>query len=106
MTDCEHPGIIAAAQEISRRFGVAIDTCPVLATAQGGDPVAVIDAHLQPQTRLLVISHILWNTGQVLPLGDLVALCHQRPEPVWVLVDAAQSMGLLPLDLPATGAGA
>jgi L-cysteine/cystine lyase len=103
MTDCEHPGIIAAAQEISRRFGVAIDTCPVLATAQGGDPVAIIDAHLQPQTRLLVISHILWNTGQVLPLGDLVALCHQRPEPVWVLVDAAQSMGLLPLDLPATG---
>ena len=102
MTDCEHPGVIAAAQEIRRRFGVEIDTCPILATAQGGDPVAVIAAYLHPRTRLLLVSHILWNTGQVLPLTEIVASCHQRPDPVWVLVDAAQSMGMLPLDLTAT----
>ncbi len=100
MTDCEHPGVIAAVQEISRRFQVAVDVCPILATAQGGDPVAVLEAALQPRTRLLVISHILWNTGQVLPLTEIVRLCHgHRPQPVWVLVDAAQSVGQLPLDL-------
>jgi L-cysteine/cystine lyase len=49
-----------------------------------------------------VISHILWNTGQVLPLTEIVQLCHQRPDPVWVLVDAAQSVGMMPLDLKAT----
>lgn len=104
MTDCEHPGVIAAVQEISRRFQVEVDVCPVLATARGGDPVAVIEAALQPRTRLLVISHILWNTGQMLPLAEIVALCHAHtPETVWVLVDAAQSVGMMPLDLTATG---
>jgi len=103
MTDCEHPGVIAAVQEISRRFHVEVDICPILATAQGGEPVAVIEAALQPRTRMLVVSHILWNTGQLLPLAELVQLCHDRPDPVWVLVDAAQSVGMIPLDLTALG---
>jgi L-cysteine/cystine lyase len=103
LTDCEHPGVIAAVQEISRRFQVAVDVCPLLATAQGGDPLDVIATALQPRTRLLVMSHILWNTGQVLPLEAIVQLCHDHtPAPVWVLVDAAQSVGSLPLDLTAT----
>jgi L-cysteine/cystine lyase len=49
---------------------------------------------------LVILSHVLWNTGQVLPLADLVDICHgfgDRPIPV--LVDAAQSAGCLPLDL-------
>jgi L-cysteine/cystine lyase len=104
MTDCEHPGIIAAVQEICRRFQVVMDVCPVLATAQGGDPMAAIAAALQSRTRLLILSHVLWNTGQVLPLAEIVQLCHSHsPQPVWVLVDAAQSVGMLPLDLTATG---
>jgi len=103
MTDCEHPGIIATVQEISRRFQVEIDVCPMLATAQGGDPVAVIAEALQPRTRVLVISHILWNTGQLLPLADIVRQCHAHsPDPVLVLVDAAQSVGMVPLDLTAS----
>ncbi|MEM6835742.1 MAG: aminotransferase class V-fold PLP-dependent enzyme [Cyanobacteria bacterium P01_C01_bin.120] len=104
LTDCEHPGVVAAVQEISRRFAVAVDFCPMLATAQGGDPTAVIAAALRPQTRLLVISHILWNTGQLLPLADIVQLCHDHsPQPVWVLADAAQSVGMLPLNLTESG---
>ncbi len=103
LTDCEHPGVIAAVQEISRRFQIAVDFCPILATAQGGDPVAVIEAALQPRTRMLVVSHILWNTGQLLPLTEIVQRCHAHaPDPVWVLVDAAQSVGMMPLDLTAT----
>jgi L-cysteine/cystine lyase len=105
LSDCEHQGIIATVQEISRRFGVAVDVFPLL-TPMGRaliDPLKAIEAHLQPRTRLLIVSHILWNTGQVLPLTEIVQLCHQRPAPVWVLVDAAQSVGMLPLDLVATG---
>lgn len=103
MSDSEHPGIVAAVQEICRRFGVVASTCPLLATADGGDPVAVVASHLRPQTRLLVVSHVLWNTGQILPLADLVACCHQQPQPVLVLVDAAQSVGMMPLVLPELG---
>jgi L-cysteine/cystine lyase len=104
LTDCEHPGIVAAIQEIQRRFGIEVTTCPMQATLNAGDPVACIADRLQPNTRLVVLSHILWNTGQVLPLGEIVAACHRYPSSqgkVRVLVDAAQSVGVLPLDLNA-----
>lgn len=103
LSDCEHPGIIATVQEIQRRFGIEISFCPIMQTLNQGDPVAIIAEHLRPTTRLLIVSHILWNTGQVLPLADIVAKCHQHVNPlgrpVLVLVDAAQSVGVLPLNL-------
>lgn len=102
LSDCEHPGIVATAQQISRRFGVEISTCPLMATLNEGDPVDVVAQSLRPNTRLVVLSHILWNTGQVLPLTEIVALCRShspRTRPVAVLVDAAQSVGVLPLNL-------
>src|SRR5919202_4875375 len=70
LTDCEHPGIIATAQEIARRFKVEVSTCPIMATLNQGDPTAVIAQHLTARTRLVVLSHILWNTGQVLPVQE------------------------------------
>lgn len=101
LTDCEHQGIIAAAQQLQRRYGIEISTCALQSTLNQGDPVAAIAAELRVNTRLVVLSHILWNTGQVLPLADIVAACHAHRGnyPVQVLVDAAQSVGVLPLNL-------
>ncbi|PPS44124.1 aminotransferase class V-fold PLP-dependent enzyme [Chroococcidiopsis sp. TS-821] len=99
LTDCEHPGVIATTQEISRRFGVEVSFCPIMATLNGGDPVEVIAQHLTPDTRLVVLSHILWNTGQVLPVDKIAQVCREYNSRIQILVDAAQSVGLLPLNL-------
>jgi L-cysteine/cystine lyase len=96
LTDCEHQGIVAIAQELAARFDLGVDLCPVM---NSPDPLEAIAQSITPQTRILVLSHILWNTGQVLPLGAIVALCHRQG--VQVLVDGAQSVGVLPLDLAA-----
>jgi L-cysteine/cystine lyase len=106
LTDCEHPGVVAIAQEIARRFQVKISTCPLRDTLNQGNPTAVIAQHLQPRTRLVILSHLLWNTGQVLPLKDIVDACHsysQASHVIRVLVDAAQSVGSLPLNLTELG---
>ncbi len=106
VSDCEHPGVIASIKEICRRFQVSIDFFPLLATLNSGDPIEVITTHLQPQTRLVVLSHVLWNTGQVLPLAEIAAAIHgysQATERIYTLVDAAQSVGLLPLNLDKLG---
>ena len=42
LSDSEHPGIVATAQEIGRRFAVEIIYCPIQATLNQGDPVQVI----------------------------------------------------------------
>ena len=101
LTDCEHPGIIATAQEIARRFSVEVSTCPIMATLNDGDPVAIIAQHLRPSTRMVVLSHVLWNTGQVLPLEKIAQAC--RSNNTKLMVDAAQSVGLLPLNLTELG---
>ena len=100
LSDCEHPGIIATVEEIQRRFNIEVSTCPLMATLNEINPVEVIAKNLRQNTKMLVISHILWNTGQVLPLQDIVDLCHNLSiSRVKVLVDAAQSVGVLPLNL-------
>ncbi len=112
LSDCEHPGIVASVMELQRRFNLEVSVCPLAATLNEGDAVAVIADYLQPNTRLLVISHILWNTGQVLPLAEIVKVCHEFPQTpdlpvnnhkIRVLVDAAQSVGVLPLNLIDSG---
>jgi L-cysteine/cystine lyase len=106
MSDCEHPGVIAIVREIARRFAVNVQICPILDTLNLGNPAEVIQQHLTPNTRLLVISHSLWNTGQVLPLQEIVTVCHnydRSKQPIKILVDAAQSVGCLALNLPELG---
>ncbi|BAZ12599.1 class V aminotransferase [Calothrix sp. NIES-4071] len=98
LTDCEHHAVIAIAQAIRRRFQIEITTCPIL-TAQ--NPVEVIKQHLRPNTRLLAISHILWNTGQVLAVDKISEISSANQ--TLLLVDAAQSFGSMPLDLNQLG---
>ena len=102
LSDCEHHGIIASAVQIQKRFGIEIDYFPLFNTrnTNSDDPETVVDLlvqHLQPKTRMVMISHICWNTGQVLPLQAIAKACHDRH--VLVAVDAAQSVGVLPLNL-------
>ncbi|MBD2568068.1 aminotransferase class V-fold PLP-dependent enzyme [Anabaena lutea] len=101
LSDCEHPGVIATAQEISRRFAVEVSICPLKATLNEGDPLSIIAENLRPNTRLVVLSHVLWNTGQVLPLDKIVEICRNNNS--LLLVDAAQSVGVLPLNLTDLG---
>ncbi|MDZ7965075.1 MAG: aminotransferase class V-fold PLP-dependent enzyme [Nostoc sp. DedSLP03] len=101
LSDCEHPGVIATAQEISRRFSVEVTTCPLKATLNEGDPVTIIAQHLRPNTRLVILSHVFWNTGQVLPLDKIAEVCRNNHSAL--LIDAAQSAGLLPLNLTELG---
>jgi L-cysteine/cystine lyase len=101
LSDCEHPGVIATSQEIARRFAVEVTTCPLKATLNEGDPVKVIAQHLRPNTRLVILSHVFWNTGQVLPLEKIAEVCRNNHS--FLLIDAAQSVGLLPLNLTELG---
>ncbi len=94
LTDCEHHAVIAIARTLEYRFGIEVAICPILNTS---DPIDAIAQHLTPHTRLVVVSHILWNTGQVLELGKISQVCHQNN--TLLLVDAAQSFGSMPLDM-------
>jgi isopenicillin-N epimerase len=59
--------------------------------------LANIEKAITKKTRILVIDHITSPSGLVLPIADIIALCHAAGVPV--LVDGAHGPGQVPLDL-------
>ena len=98
LSDAEHYGVWEIARELQARFGIELDTCPL---SDSRDCVQTLADCLQPATRMVCISHVLWNSGTVLPLKALTSFCHDLD--ILVHVDAAQSVGVLPLNLPDLG---
>ncbi|WP_413324579.1 aminotransferase class V-fold PLP-dependent enzyme [Synechococcus sp. MIT S9503] len=112
ISDCEHPGVVAACQELARRQQLEIHTLPVKQFRQGRDEqvktdddvLAVLAQRLTNRTRLVVLSHLLWNTGQLMPIAAVAAQLQAHPAQPYLLVDAAQSVGQIPVSEAARAA--
>ena len=109
ISDCEHPGVVAACVELARREGLTIDTLPAkqLRGDQPSTDAGVMDAleqSLTSRTRLVVLSHLLWNTGQIMPIPAVAERLAQHPQAPYLLVDAAQSFGQIPVQDAAAAA--
>jgi L-cysteine/cystine lyase len=103
ISDAEHPGVVAACRELAHRHGMELASLPVqdlLADAAGTKAAVLqrLEAALTPHTRLVVLSHLLWNTGQVMPIAEVATLLQSRQPRPWLLVDAAQSFGSLSME--------
>jgi L-cysteine/cystine lyase len=51
-----------------------------------------------------VLSHLLWNTGQLMPIAAVAERLAAHPRHPWLLVDGAQSFGSLPVAAAAAAA--
>ena len=95
-----HPGGSLPWLNQARQAGVVIKTfVPDERSAAGN--LERIAALLGPRTRVVQVSHVTAPTGILLPVPEIAALCRERG--VWCHVDGAQSLGMIPLDLPALG---
>ena len=105
ISDCEHPGVIAACRELARRKKLQINILQVRKFRNGFQDKKVTDElvleelknSLAKQTRLVVISHILWNTGQIMPIKSIAKVLQEYASNPYLLVDAAQSFGQIPI---------
>ncbi|QNJ20857.1 pyridoxal phosphate-dependent monomeric L-cysteine/cystine C-S-lyase [Synechococcus sp. A18-25c] len=112
ISDCEHPGVVSACHEFARRLQLTIATLPVKHLRGGRDGqqqtdealLSGLEEHLSPKTRLVVLSHLLWNTGQVMPIRAVAERLEQHPAHPYLLVDAAQSVGQIPVSDAASAA--
>jgi L-cysteine/cystine lyase len=86
-SDEEHPGLLAPLGRASRRFGVNIKVAPF----------AEVPDAASTSTRLIACSHVSWVGGRV---ADVEAL---RATGVPLLLDAAQALGAVPVDVRALG---
>ena len=61
------------------------------------EALAAIEAELSDRTRLVALSHVAWTTGAVLPVAELAGRNFR------LLVDGAQSVGAIPVDVRSLG---
>lgn len=99
-TSLEHGGGLLPLYQLHRRFGVAVDFAAI--GRGGGDETLEAIAHqLRRPARLLVLSHVTYSTGAVLPLAEITALAQDRG--ALVVVDGAQSVGAIPVSVAGLG---
>jgi selenocysteine lyase/cysteine desulfurase len=63
--------------------------------------LARIRALITPRTKVIQVSHITCTTGLVFPVTAIAVLAHERG--IWFHIDGAQAVGMIPVDLHATG---
>ena len=95
-----HPSNLAAWRQKAERFGFSVVTVPVLASHPGtAGYVELFTKAFTPQTRLVAITHVSSNSGDVLPAAEICAAA--RAKGILSLVDGAQSFGVFDIDLSA-----
>lgn len=95
-TGLEHNAVMRPLRALEAQ-GVRVSTAPN--RPDGTLDPTEIDNRLEPQTRLIILSHASNVCGTVLPVGEVATLARARGIPL--LVDAAQTAGVWPLDMEA-----
>ncbi|MCS7002538.1 MAG: aminotransferase class V-fold PLP-dependent enzyme, partial [Dehalococcoidia bacterium] len=96
-TDVEHPGGLLPGYYAERQFGARVRFAAI--GTRAGDVTDAIAAQVTPRTKLVSVSHVIWSTGAVIDIAALSAFCRDRGLPL--LVDGAQSVGAIPVDVTA-----
>ncbi len=86
-SDQEHPGLLAPLGRARRRHGVKVRVVPF----------AELAGEVTSTTRLVACSHVSWVGGEVADVAALVATG------VLVLLDAAQALGAVPINVRELG---
>jgi cysteine desulfurase len=93
----EHPAVLNAARDLQQTFGFDLTVLPV--DGQGRvDPDAARRA-IRSDTILISVMHAQNETGALQPVAEIGAIARERG--VLFHVDAAQSVGKLPVDVDA-----
>jgi len=95
----EHPGGAMPWFGVARDRGITVRT---FEPGDGGDDtLGRVEAALSQRTRVVSVSHVMCTTGLVTPVQRIARLCRDRG--VFSVIDGAQAVGMIPVDLHALG---
>jgi len=100
LTEMEHHSNLVPWQLIAQRTGATLRYLPVTGD-EGLLDLAALDRVLTPEVKIFAFTHISNTLGTVNPVAELCARARQVG--AITVVDAAQSIGHLPLDVQALG---
>ena len=100
-TDLEHPSLAVPLLYARRRRRVRLRVVHIEPSDDGERILERFRRAMGPRTRLVAISHVAYGTGQLLPLPQIAEEAHRHG--ALVLVDAAQSVGQMPVKVGEMG---
>jgi isopenicillin-N epimerase len=102
-TDQEHIGAKSSWEQRARRHGAVVRNVAI--QIPPNDPQKIIDdfnAAISPKTRVLAIPHQTSMLGLILPIREIIAIARHKGHPkLFVLIDGAQSVGQIDVDVSA-----
>ena len=102
VTNHEYPDMVETLIQRSKREGIVLRVVPI--ATPGEDRLKLVSNIVEaitPRTKLLLISHVSAWSGEILPVTEVSKAV--RAKGVAVLVDAAQSVGMLDVNFDAIG---
>ena len=98
-TTHDYPRMLTTFAQRARREGIVLDQIELPVPAEDDDEVVrLFERGLTDQTRLVLVSHMVNITGQILPVGAIVRMARARGIPV--IVDGAHTFAHFPSATP------
>ncbi len=94
-TTQDYPRMVTTFRQRERREGIVLRQFPIPIPAE--DPAEIVDlfeSHITPRTKLILMSHMINITGQILPVKPVVEMARRRGLPV--IVDGAHTFAHFP----------
>jgi len=98
----EHGGGTGPYKTLEKRVGMKIVNVDIPAPPASVDQiVGLYEKAITPRTKVIMVSHVTYVTGLVTPIKELADLAHRKG--LLISVDGAHPLGLMDLNLHATG---
>ncbi|MEW6072701.1 MAG: aminotransferase class V-fold PLP-dependent enzyme [Planctomycetota bacterium] len=90
-TTQDYPRMITTFRQRERRDGIVLKQFSIPVPAE--DPAEVVrrfESNITPRTRVILVSHVVFLTGQILPVPEIVAMARRHGVPA--IVDGAHAL--------------
>lgn len=102
-TMSEYGSNVIALLQIAKR---GVDVVVVPDDDSGQLDLERLDSMLDQRVRALIVSHMPTNGGLIQPAEEIGTIVRDRAPDAWYVLDAIQTVGQIPLDMPAIGCDA
>lgn len=97
-TTQDYPRMLTTFNQMERRIGIKVNKVkyptPLI---NKNDYVEALEKGITPNTKIILISHVCFLTGQILPVRDVCRMAHEKG--IEVIVDGAHSFNHFPYKL-------
>ncbi len=98
-SDQDYPNMMNALEQRKQRDGIVVTKVKLPVPAEDANEiVSIYEKAIRPGTRYILVSHVVFLTGQILPIKAICRMARQKG--VGVIVDGAHSFGHLDFNIP------